>query len=177
MAWPFSRLTTYGAASPVKSVDLNAIQDEIIRLANGNIDSDRILNLTAANAAFGVNWAISIAGQPNPLFAVSSGGGAIIFGIPLREGDRLKSITFARFGDGIVDTTACYIYKTTAAGVGSDVSAGGITITNAAAAWVDSTVAVAAPAALAPGDSLALFIQANAANLKIGNVRCTYDHP
>lgn len=177
MAWPFARLFSYGAASPVRSNDLNAIQDQIIRLTNGGLDSDRILNLTAANAAFGVNWAISIAGQPNPLFAVSSGGGAVVYGIPLKEGDRLKSITFARFGDGIVDTTACYIYKTTAAGVGSDVSGGGITITNAAAAWTDSTVTVSAPAALAPGDSLALFVQVNAANFKIGNVRCTYDHP
>lgn len=180
MTWPSSRLTTYAAAAAVKSNDLNALQDAIIAGQHGDVTLQ--IPPTQAYLIPGANQ-FQITGAappvaPNPLIMTSTGASAgLIIAIPLRAGQRLKSLVFARFGNGVTDTTTCTLYKTTALGVGADIASGGIVVTNAPAAWADSTINVTAPAALAAGDAIAFMLVVNAANWSIGNIRYTFDRP
>lgn len=175
MAWPNSRLRTYAATSPVSSNDLNAIQDAIMNGQHG----DRVLNLSPT---IGItqnigSYAFVWAGTGNPISFKFTAGGVGMWALPLRQGDRLKSLTFARFGDGVVDITACEIVKTKADGTGSTlVALGGLPLNNIAAAWTD-TVLDPADYTLLAGERLDLLVQPNAANLEIGSIRALYDHP
>lgn len=87
MALPSSRNTTYAALSQVKSADLNALQDCIIQGARG--DLELLIDVTDGHAASGT-W------TQNSNHGVTAGGGgdAWTVGIPVRVGDRIRSVTF-----------------------------------------------------------------------------------
>lgn len=93
--------------------------------------------------------------------------------VPLHTGDRITTVTLARYGDGVVDVTVT-VYLTTAAGVVSSI--GSATITNPAAAWGDTTIDVT-DTTLAAGETISMVFVVNAANARIGNVRVTHTRP
>ena len=108
----------------------------------------------------------------------STGATTFTFPLELLQGDRIKSVTFARQGDGAVDVTGALV-ETVAAASGSsvsDISSGGITITNVGAAWADSTIDCT-DTTLTAGLAAVLVIVVNAANFRINNIRVTYDRP
>lgn len=175
MAWPYTRLTTYTPATPPKSNDLNAMQDQhataqlaIDDLAHG----ERVLVIagTAGTPESGVNFAP----QRTPLRGTINSPGTVYYEIPLREGDRIKSITFSRKGDGVADISTLAVLKTTGAGV--DAALVTTNDLNPAAAWADHTIG-GFNYVLAAGETVTLQITTNAAGISIGNVRVTYDRP
>lgn len=169
---PTSRNTDYTPASPVKSADLNDLQDQIIALWSGK-HGDVVGTISAA--APGIEAATTGAAVQTPVRWTFTSSGAIHYPLPLRQGDRLKSITFARKGDGAADIGLADVIKTTAAGVDTVLET--ISVNNPAAAWADTTIDVDPDYTLAAGDTITLRITATAANIQIGNIRFTYDHP
>lgn len=142
-------------------------------LLGAHAHGDRVLNISpAAIVAISGGNSFNFA----PARTVLSAGGTMSCAIPLKEGDRIKSVTFARFGDGVVDITAGNVVSTSASGVDTNLATS-LTVTNVAAAWTDSTITVTTPTALAAGAVLTLFVTGNAANLAVGAIRVTYDRP
>lgn len=162
MAWPASRLTTYAASSAVKAVDLNAIQDAIM----GGQHGDRTLNLSGMSCLGGITL---IAGP-----MTVDVNGQFYIPIPLRAGDRLKTITIARKGNGVADISAADIWKTSPGGV--DTSLLSFTDINPAAAFAD-LVLDPADYVVEVGYSVTVSCFANAAGIRIGPIRVLYDHP
>lgn len=97
--------------------------------------------------------------------------------IPLIQGDRIKSVTFARYGDGSADMDVG-IGHMTAAGTYTLINPGAVvtTVTNPGAAWADTTIDVT-DTTLAAGDCLSIYFDGNAVNLRVSNIRVTYSHP
>lgn len=170
---PASRNTTYTTDSPVLSEDLNDIQDAIIAGAHG----DRVLTLSAY-AAFVSDAAPGWTAAGGPGFITSTAGTNIIYvPIPLAIGARIKSVKVARYGDGAADFANMIIQRYAAIGAGTLTGLGSSgVVTNPAASWADTTITVASPTAAVDGDSFFLEIVANAANLRVGSIRVTYDH-
>lgn len=170
MAWPNNptgRLTTYTPASPVKANDLNSLQDALINNTHG----DRVLEIpgnacVATNANIGHNFG----------YVQTSGATSLIYPIALRQGDRIKSVTYAMAGDGVADFTATDVRKISTNGTNTLLTAGGA-VNNQGAAVVDKTIDVAPDYTLVAGDTIFLVLTANAGNLQVYNVRVTYDHP
>ncbi len=107
-------------------------------------------------------------------YIVSTGIGAVYLPIVLNEGERIKSVTFAVYGDGSADLSYDF-YTVTAAGVQTSIGPAG-TVTNPPAAWADTTVDVT-DTTVASGMSIYAAFLSNAANIRIGNIRVTYDRP
>jgi len=167
MSLPSSRNTTYVAADPVLSADLNAIQDCIVGSKRGDFTLIVHPSMGWADPA---NWAMSASG-----YMLSAAAGALYIPIPLITGDRIKEVTFALYGDGAADLTSSYIKKLTSAGVLTDISPS-FAQTNPAAAWADVVCGVT-DTTLAAGDSIFAYLTCNAAALRVGALRCLADHP
>jgi hypothetical protein len=163
MALPTSRNTTYTPASPIKSNDLNAIQDCIIGAKHGDV----VLSLPGCAAAASAN--VSVSGGK----ASSTGAANIQIAIPMLQGCRLKSVTFARTGNGTVDMIADIMSQDSV--IGSDVPIGTTTVNNVPSANNDTTVTVSSPAALAAHKALYLNVGASEAGLTVCTIQCTYD--
>lgn len=135
------------------------------------LHDDRVLSLNAAsaNATNGSFSRTATTGAIN-----STGATDIIVDIPLHQGDRIKSVTFARLGDGAVDATDIDVNTVNAGGVATTI--GTATITNVGAAWADTTIDVS-DTTLAAGDSVMLKITVNGTGFSVNNIRVTYDHP
>lgn len=102
------------------------------------------------------------------------GGNAFHFALPLTTGDRIKSVSISRIGDGAADITSMQVFTTSAAGV--DTSIGSTSEANPSAAWGTLTLDVT-DTTLASGESVSLVVVTNATALLLGNVRVTYDRP
>jgi hypothetical protein len=173
MAWPNDRLTTYTPDDPIKSNDLNAMQDAIM---SGQHD-DHVLNLSPFHSVRDANWSIGTSVTLGDLgYIVSTAAGHCLIPFALKEGDRLKSLVFARYGDGAADFTSIKVYKVTSAGVVSDITAAPTSVINPAAAWADTTVDIT-DTTCAAGDHYFVQFVGSAANLRICGVRLTFDHP
>lgn len=186
MALPLTRNTTYGAASPIRSYDLNDLQDQIIilntallaataTLAANGAHGDRVRNISPYSiiAANGV----AIVYGTGPANATLGTGSQNVLSIPMLQGDRLKSITFARKGTspGTADISALELRRTTAAGV--DTLLINTTDDNIAfAAFVDKTIDPA-DTLIAAGDSISLTFWTTGTGIMIGNIRVLYDRP
>lgn len=110
-------------------------------------------------------------------YVKSTGAGHIVFPIPMVEGERIKSLVFARFGDATgPDFTALQVFKLGSNGTATDITAAATTDTDPAAAWADKTVDVT-DTTCAAGDTFWFHAAANAALLRIGSIRVTYDRP
>jgi hypothetical protein len=148
---------------------VNAIQDEIVRIVNGGLDSSRVLTISAAGYI-----GPGVTGYTNAPIGAQVNA-AFMMAIPLREGDRVLSITYDRIGNGVADLGVVQLQKTTAAAGTANLI--NTTDINPAAAWADNVIAVGAPVALAAGETLTFYAVANAAGITMGNMRITYDHP
>lgn len=166
MPWPSSRLTTYTPATPVKSNDLNRMQDAIVAGQHG----DREFS-TAAVAA----CVIEAAWVPNSGGWLQSAGiGRAWYTPPLRPGDRLKTLTFSRYGDGVTDFAAVQVYRLTAAGIATILM--GVFVDNPPAAWADTVIDVP-DSTLLTGEAFFVEFVASGSNLRIGTIRGIYDRP
>lgn len=94
--------------------------------------------------------------------------------LPIRVGDRVKSVTFAGFGDGAVDATVELFKVTTTGGTSTYATT---TVTNAPSGWNDFTATAGSPTALPSTDSIFLRISCGAGTFAITNIRLVYDRP
>jgi DNA-binding beta-propeller fold protein YncE len=126
------------------------------------------LNLNALCAA------PSTAFSPNGSgYIVSTGNGTVQIAIPLRQGDRIKSVSYDRSGDGVCDINAVTIYLLDETGAVTDI---GNTTESNVNAYGTTTIDVT-DTTLGAKDTLYLHLSVNGANLKIYNLCVTYDHP
>lgn len=106
------------------------------------------------------------------LFSASD---SALFSVPLKQGDRPQSVTFARFGNASANITAANLIKVTAAGVATTLATTSVAVP--AASWNDTTMTVGAPVALAAGEGLFIAIFASASGIRLNNLRTVYDRP
>lgn len=130
---------------------------------------DRILNIPGA--AVGPSTGVSLTSIGS---AQSAGAATFVVPLPLHVGDRIKSVTFERFGDGAVDLTVDVGLRT--AGVAGSLSIGSNNVTNAAAAWTDTTVNCT-DTVITELLTVSLVVVSNAALAGLDTIRVTYDHP
>jgi hypothetical protein len=129
---------------------------------------DRVLNLPATIG----QTSISVAYGFGEL--VWNASGTVRFPIPLRQGDRIKSISCARYGDAAVDVTTWEVYRISNLNVPTTI--GSTTLTNVPVAVADTTIDVT-DTTLGSGDTIMMTITANAATFALVNIRVTYDRP
>jgi hypothetical protein len=122
------------------------------------------------SGTWNTNWTVGKNG-----YMTSTGSGVLFVGIDLREGDRIKSVTFMRYGNGMADFTDCAVRLITSAGATSTLGASGM-LANPPASWIDTTINVI-DTIIAAGDSVHISFSANAAGLRVGSIRVTYDRP
>lgn len=128
---------------------------------------DRVMTVHASLGTVENNWtAISF-------YLASSGLGRSLVPLQFREGDRIKSITFGRYGNASANLTT-YCYAVTAAG--TTPSIGSVLDTAPAAAWADTTLNVT-DTTLAAGEAIVIEFNASATGLRVGTIRVTYDRP
>jgi hypothetical protein len=166
VALPLTRNETATPASPVKSGTTNDIQDCIIGGKHGDVEEaipGCFLNSNGNTTYSTVNGSISTTGAAN-----------IVGPIPLKVGDRIKSLTFSRAGDGVADITSADVILFDPA-TGTALSLGSTTVTNPGAA-ADTTINVT-DTTIVGNRSVFLLLAVNAANIVIHNVRWTKDHP
>lgn len=182
---PYRRPRTYGVGSQLKSADLNDNFDawkalyalltgqsqsvwDGIELAGDLYHGDRELNLNATSGGGNANFTVNAAG-----YVISTASGTWYMVVPLRTGDRIKSISFLAYGDGAADLTTevnSFAGTMTGTGIGTD------TTNDIAASWTTITINVT-DTTYATRSSVVIAFSASAANLRIGNVCATYDRP
>lgn len=106
-------------------------------------------------------------------YLLSSGAGTWSIGVPSLVGWRLKSLTFELFGDGAADLAGGVLIRHKAGAVATDVP---ISVINQPAAFSDVVVNFT-DTTIVDGDSFYINLTANAANLRVGEIRVTYDFP
>lgn len=165
---------TFPAALPASTLLVQCSAAGVITFSNTvSVDikhGDKVLNIPAVLGTFDANWGPEAGG----LTMASSGAGFLFVPIPLLQGDRIKSVTFARRGDAAVDLTDITVSLITAAA--STTAIGNTSITNVANSWNDTTIDVT-DSTLAAGETVTIYFQANAVGARIGNIRVTYDRP
>ncbi len=136
---------------------------------------DRVLVVPAAAFADqGMSASGNAAWTYGPGYVLCIVSGLLMVPIALCEGERIKSVTFAVYGDGVADITTATVYKADTVGGFTSIGAAGA-ITNPPAVWTDHTIDVT-DTTLAAG--LSLYFQVDAApNIQIGALRVTYDRP
>lgn len=132
---------------------------------------DRILNIHGGSVAPSANVLVDSSGN-----ATSTGSAIMQFPIPLHKGDRIKSVTLARAGDGAVDLTIDVMKMTSSGTVASINVSGSIVVTNPSASYADTVVDVT-DTTVGAGDTFCLNVSANAANANVCSIRVTYDRP
>lgn len=166
MSLPTSRNTTYAPDSPVKSTDLNDIQDCIAGAGHGTVN----ICVPGISGVRDANWATA----SNRI--VSTAAGTVLFPFQLREGDRIKNALVYRYGDGVADITDIDVYVIAADGTATNITTSPISVTNPAAA-VTATVVALDDTTLDFGESVYLRVVVNAANIRIYNVVLEVDRP
>lgn len=107
------------------------------------------------------------------MVAVGGAAGLLEVPVPLSAGVRIKSLTVARYGDASANVTITALVYTAGA---ASTSIGSTTVAAPAASWADTTIDLT-DTTLATGECLTLTFNASAANIRIGNIRLTYDRP
>jgi len=130
---------------------------------------DMVRNVSTITGS-GSGWSFDSANG----YLVSSGAGSWVIGIPTLVGERIKSLTFERYGDASADLTGTIYHKPKDTVGGTSLF--GISVTNAAAAWVDEACNFA-DQDIIDGDSMWIVLTASAANLRIGEIRVTFAFP
>lgn len=165
MPWPESRLTTYGANDPVKSNDLNLIQDAVIAGQHGDVERAFTPILWVPGS-----WSVNTNGY------ILSGAGGVQGNVwlPWTKGEKIKQISFKVWGDGAADLDWA-LHKLSA--TMNDSIVGALqTVTNPAAAWNTATYDVP-DTTLADFETFFLAFTANAANIRVGNLKMLVSRP
>lgn len=169
---PNSRTITINTGDPVPPNLLNEIQDVIV----GGFSSSKTEVL--AGFDFEVQSgtsSITTEGRRD----ITSAGGLMMARLPLRTGDRLRSVLMTIHGDNTVDATWA-IKKIAAAGTATTISSG--TFTDVSSSSVvgtgpDVTGLPDSDTKLASGEFFFFQLAPNAANFGVNNIRVTYDRP
>lgn len=104
----------------------------------------------------------------------STASGAWYIPIQLPAGARVQSATIAGFGDGAVDVVVQINYISKSNVLTTKATAN---ITNAPAAWNDTTATPGAPSAMAAGDACNIVVAPNATGFSFNNIRVSFDRP
>jgi hypothetical protein len=171
MAWPNSRLTTYTAATPVKSADLNAIQDAIISPVHG----DRILMIPGASGRANSGTTLNASGYAGSISSTAST--TIVWTPQLHQGDRIKSLLLRYLGNGAADIGIVDVMRRNGS-TGTNIAGAGTTPPANTPASPDSTFLVTlTPYTLLAGDIIMIGVVPNATGLEFFSWALTYDHP
>lgn len=164
----------------------NTVVNSLTMTANAHITvsgtgqfkhGDRVRALSPYNFVGDGNWSVTGSVTFADVGYISAtAAGRCAIPINLDEGERIKSVVFARYGDGVADFSAIEVFKLASNGTVTDITAAPTSENNPPASWADTTVDVT-DTTLAAGETLYIRFAANAANLRIGSVRVTYDRP
>lgn len=168
MALPITRNTTYTAATPPRSADLNAIQDAIVGGKHG-----QILQLIPPSAV--QSQAATIGYNFIGDYAEYTGGGSAVAGFPIFAfaGDRIINAQVDLYGASVHQIAL--IVRPALGGVITVVATSSPTTT---AAWSSYTIGAAgAGYTLLSTDSIYFKWQPSAAGARIGTIRVLSDHP
>lgn len=139
------------------------------------VHGDRIRAISPLAFSTDATWVASFG--PAALGTVeSTAAGRIAIPIPLTVGERIKSVTIARKGNGAASLTSIVVMRLPATGTALDITAAATSDASPAAAWADKVVDVT-DTACADGDSFYLELNANAAGILLGSIRATFDRP
>lgn len=130
----------------------------------------RTLNIPIVSAMLDANWTKSFDNG----YMYSSAAALAAIGIPLQVGDRLTSVTFSCTGNGAADLDATVFLKPAASVIVSNLGSG--TATNPSASIVNTVINVT-DTTLTAGDTIFVYLSANAANLSLYSIQATYDRP
>lgn len=170
MALPNSREKTFVAADIVTAAFLNALQDNIINLYSGKRgDRTRVIPPITGELT---NMDFD---EPNGRLASTSAPWSIALPLTTFEGDRIKSITIARFGTAGANTATLRLMRISPAGTRTQIQS--TTITNAAQAWVDTTMTLSTPETVASGNSYYIFVDGAQSGYRLNNFRIVDDRP
>lgn len=166
MSLPLSRNTTYTAASPIKSNDLNDIQDCIISTKR---------QPTWRNFFPMFSYVLNI--THNSLgYAVATGNGFGFMQLPFDTGDRILACRVSAYSDGAADSQ--FAVNTTAKDMVTVFSLGSTNDLNRAAAWGDVTIGGPfVPTILTSTVGLTFLWTPNAANARCGMISIQWDRP
>jgi hypothetical protein len=159
--------------------DITMTAGEHITLSGGGEikHGDRVLLVSpyefVSDGTFTVGSAVTFADSG---YIVSGAAARCAIPVKLTAGDRIKSFTFARYGDGAADLTAVEVWRFDKDGAVTDITAAATSVTNPIAAWNDTVVDIT-DTTLTAGDCVYIRFTANAANIRIGTIRVTYDRP
>jgi len=168
MSLPTTREHTYGADEPVRSPDLNAIQDAIIGAKKPSITRSSIIV---------PSWNINLSWNAGGGGEYYADGNLVQFGMALHieGGERLTAVSLNVYGSGTTDV-AYYLYKVGANGAVTNLlSSVPFEDINRAAAWGELVLPLTAPVLFASGESLALNVDGNANLYRWSGVRWTVD--
>lgn len=135
---------------------------------------DRTLVVSPAGGSFGANVSYDVTNA----YAVTTGSSASAYPIPLRVGDRIKSLTFLRYGNAGAYSNVFAMFKRDSSGTLSIPATYTVTYTTpTTAAWRTDTYTPASPVAIAAGEVWWLEWQTNPTATRFGGVHVVYDRP
>lgn len=130
---------------------------------------DRTLTINALDGNASAVWAVNTTTKAME----SNGSGDLPVVLPLKVGDRIKSMRFMLIGNGTADITTTVTFLN-ASMVGSSI--GTNTTNNQAAAWTAIPIDLTDTTIIADSSVVVVFA-ANAAGLMVGTITYTFDHP
>lgn len=168
MALPLTRNTDYSSDSPVRSIDLNDVEDAIVNGSHGSvvdIINGTGLRFSAGVAAAGGGW------------AQWSSGASAFWAPQLRTGQRVTGLLLRGWGDGTADF-AIGVYVVSPAAVLTQICPGGVVaaITNPPPSWADYAIDLV-DTTLAAGESLLIEIAGSGTDLRVLNAQLTNHKP
>lgn len=169
---PTSRTITINTGDPIPANLLNEIQDNIVGDFHGN--KTEVL----AGFDFCVQSGTAVISTSGAI-TVNSAGGLIMVRLPLRTGDRLRSVLLTIVGDGAVDA-AFAIKKVAASGTTTTIASGSFTDVSGAGVvgtGPDVTGLPDSDTKLTAGQFFFFQLAPNAANFSANNVAVTFDRP
>lgn len=177
MALPTSRDVTIYPGTPIPSYLLNSVQDFIVA-------HEAVLTPLAARKRGDVTRTICpIAGQftncsynePSGYVVASTAPWSAAIPLVVENGDRIKVITFARFGTAGANQMNLSLRKVTIGGTRSVVET--LNIVNAPNAWNESVLTLASPETVASGTQYYVFVDGAQSAQRFNSIRVTDDRP
>lgn len=156
---------------------------------NANIDGDLTVvgDVKHGNRSLSISPYTAVSQSSITISTPNGGSNAVIsttaaqtlaIPIPLRTGDRLKSVTFARAGNGTTDITDASVWVTPASpGAGATNLGGGQVVTNPSSTWGATTVTPTSPYTFVDGNHVVLALVVSGGSLFVGGITVVYDRP
>lgn len=165
---PYGRNTTYAPDSPIKSADLNDLQDSVAAGAHG--DGFALSHPFAC--AMGANATRNAAG-----YVAFSAAGDVSWSPQLRAGDRVASFALRLYGNGATQV-AINVWVMDASNSLTNIGPGAAatTVTPPNGAWGTTTIDLT-DTTLANTESLFVTIETDGGSVRLGNLKLGESHP